>query len=344
MKILVVGPSWVGDMVMAQVLFRCIRQQQSDALIDVLAPSWCRDLLTRMPEVRFALPLPIRHGELALGKRWHIGSDLREEHYDQVIVLPNSFKSALIPLFARIPVRTGWRGEARSLLLNDCRVLDKTKYPLMVQRFAALAFPANSRLPSVLPKPALQVDDSSAKAVMERLHLTLQKPVLVLCPGAEFGVAKQWPLQHYAALAQHFAEQGMQVWLMGSERDAAGSLEILALTGDHSNVINLCGRTTLGEAVDLMAQASMVVSNDSGLMHVAAALARPLVVVYGSTSPAFTPPLADQVQVLSLNLACSPCFKRECPLQHLECLRLLLPARVIEAVESLQAQPLAVVE
>ncbi len=337
MKILVIGPAWVGDMVMAQVLFRSLLLQHPDAIIDVLAPTWCRELLSRMPEIRFALPLPLAHGELGLGKRWHIGRELEQDHYDQAIVLPNSFKSALIPRFAGIPLRTGWRGEARGLLLNDCRVLDKQRYPLMVQRFAALAFAAGAALPPILPKPQLQVDPAATRALKMRLWLADDKPALVLCPGAEFGAAKQWPAAHYAEVARHFAGQGLQVWLMGSERDAIIANEILDLAGRVPVLINLCGRTTLGEAVDLMADAAAVVSNDSGLMHVAAALARPLVVVYGSTSPVFTPPLAERVKVLSLGLDCSPCFKRECPLQHLNCLRQLAPSMVIAAVSDLLA-------
>jgi heptosyltransferase-2 len=186
-----------------------------------------------------------------------------------------------------------------------------------------------------LPRPQLQVSAAATAALRQRLLLTSDKPVLVLCPGAEFGASKQWPVQHYTAVARHFAAAGMQVWLMGSERDAPIALDILAQSGSSPAVINLCGRTTLGEAVDLMAAASAVVSNDSGLMHVASALARPLAVVYGSTSPAFTPPLADRVRILSLGLDCSPCFKRECPLQHLNCLRQLAPSRVIDAVTAL---------
>ncbi len=337
MKILVIGPAWVGDMVMAQVLFRCLQQQHPQVDIDVLAPTWCRELLTRMPEVRFALPLPLAHGELALGKRWYIGRELAQDHYDQAIVLPNSFKSALIPLFARIALRTGWRGEARGWLLNDCRLLDKQRYPLMVQRFAALAYPQGATLPITLPLPCLQVDAAKAAALQARLWLKHDKPALVLCPGAEFGTSKQWPSAHYAEVARHFVGQGLQVWMMGSERDAVAAHEIIELAGSPPALINLCGRTTLGEAVDLMSTAVAVVSNDSGLMHVAAALARPLVVVYGSTSPEFTPPLAERVKVLSLGLDCSPCFKRECPLQHLNCLRQLAPSKVITAVQELLA-------
>jgi len=337
MKILVTGPAWVGDTVMAQVLFRCLREQYPAAIIDVLAPGWCREILTRMPEVRHALPLPLAHGELGLRKRWQIARELAQEHYDQAIVLPNSFKSALISRFAGIPVRTGWRGEARGWLLNDCRWLDKQRYPLMAQRFAALAYAPDAELPPSLPQPALQVNPQSVYAVRQRLQLHGGTPVLVLCPGAEFGASKQWPAEHYATVARHFILQGMQVWVLGSARDSVVAETIVGLSGATAGIFNLCGHTSLADAIDLMSQASVVVSNDSGLMHVAAALARPLAVVYGSTSPAFTPPLAQRVEILSLQLNCSPCFKRECPLQHLDCLRQLMPAAVIAAVTRLVA-------
>lgn len=337
MKILIVGPSWVGDMVMAQSLFICLKQQHPDCSIDVLAPDWCRPLLQRMPQVNSALPLPLAHGELALGKRRRIGRLLAQDGYDQAIVLPNSFKSALIPWFAGIPLRTGWRGEARGWLLNDCRRLDKQQYPLMVQRFAALAYAAAAPLPAALPWPALQADLHAAAAARERLGLTAQRPVLALCPGAEFGPAKQWPARHYAAVAQALLEQGWQVWLLGSGKDAVVANGILQRIdpGQRQHAHSLCGATALGEAVDLLSQAAMVVSNDSGLMHIAAALGRPLVVPYGSTSAAFTPPLAERVRQLSLGLPCSPCFKRECPLQHLDCLEKLEPSLVLAAIDEL---------
>ncbi len=337
MKVLVLGPSWVGDMVMAQSLFISLREQYPDCVIDVLAPDWCRALLERMPEVRAALPLPIGHGEFAPGKRRRIGKDLQAAGYDQAIVLPNSFKSALIPWFARIARRTGWRGEMRGWLLNDCRRLDKNAYPLMVQRFVALAYPAGAELPREVPRPALRADQVAAVVARQRLDLAALRTVAALCPGAEFGPAKQWPARHYAAVAETLVQRGWQVWLLGSGKDAAVAGEILQhmQPASRQHCHDLCGRTQLGEAVDLLGEAALVVSNDSGLMHIAAALARPLVVLYGSTSAAFTPPLAARVRQLTLGLACSPCFKRECPLQHLDCLEKLEPSRVLAAIDEL---------
>ena len=337
MKILIVGPSWVGDMVMAQTLFIILKRQHADAIIDVLAPAWSRALLEHMPEVRKSVEMTVGHGEIGLGKRRVIARELNAEKYDQAIVLPNSLKSALVPWLARIPLRTGWRGEARSWLLNDCRVLNKQAYPLMVERFAALGFREDRPLPDDLPRPALTVDYDQRAAALGRLALDLSSPVLVLCPGAEFGAAKKWPARHYAEVARHWIAQKGQVWLMGSDKDTNDTESIRTLAGiEHqSNCHNLAGKTSLGEAIDLMSCADKVVSNDSGLMHIAAALGIPLVVVYGSTSPEFTPPLARRVEIVSLGLDCSPCFKRECPLGHTDCLNKLEPGQVSEALDSL---------
>ncbi len=196
MKVLVVGPSWIGDMVMAQSLFRCLQSLNPAIVIDVLAPDWTRELLARMPEVNQAIAMPIGHGELALGKRRRLGKGLQSESYQQAIVLPNSFKSALIPFFAKIPQRTGWLGEARSWLLNDCRKLDKQQYPLMVERFAALAFPEKSALPEPLLWPALNISDDT-KSITEKFELKSERPIIVFCPGAEFGSSKKWPESYF---------------------------------------------------------------------------------------------------------------------------------------------------
>jgi heptosyltransferase-2 len=331
--ILVVGPAWVGDMVMAQVLFRLLKQHQPDCAIDVIAPAWSAPLLARMPEVRASFDLPLKHGEFGFAARKHIGLSLREK-YRQAILLPNSWKSALVPFFGAIPQRTGWRGEMRYGLLNDIRTLDKQKYPLMIERFAALAFEKNAPLPAQLPQPRLLINDAERTAALHKHQLTLDRPVLALCPGAEFGPAKRWPEQHYATLAASHIATGGQVWLFGSEKDREITEQICrSLPADAQvHCANLAGRTTLAEAIDLLSCADAVVSNDSGLMHIAAALNRPLVAVYGSSSPQFTPPLADAVEIVRLGLDCSPCFKRECPLGHLRCLNDLPPSRVQEAL------------
>ena len=334
--ILIIGPAWVGDMVMAQVLFKLMKQQQPDVAIDVLAPAWSAPLLARMPEVRASFDLPLKHGEFGFSVRKNIGHELRGQ-YQQAILLPNSWKSALVPFFASIPQRTGWRGEMRYGVLNDIRTLDKQHYPLMIERFAALAFPAQATLPEILPHPSLLISDDNKQAALQQHTLHLQKPVLALCPGAEFGPAKRWPEQHYAAVAAARITAGEQVWIFGSEKDApVGNAIHNALPASlQTDCYNLAGKTSLAEAIDLLSCASAVVSNDSGLMHIAAALHKPLVAVYGSSSPQFTPPLADAVEVVRLGIECSPCFKRECPLVHLNCLKQLPPEQVLAALTRL---------
>ncbi|MBU0938542.1 MAG: lipopolysaccharide heptosyltransferase II, partial [Gammaproteobacteria bacterium] len=218
MNILIVGPSWVGDMVMAQTLFQCLKQRHPDCQIDVLAPEWSRPILERMPEVRQALSFPLGHGALELATRRRIGKSLAGQ-YDQAILLPNSMKSALVPFFAGIPKRTGWRGEFRYGLLNDVRKLDKVRYPLMIERFMALAYASDAELPTPYPRPSLQIDPVTRDAALAKFGLTLDRPVLALCPGAEFGESKRWPSEHYAKVAELKIREGWQVWLFGSKND-----------------------------------------------------------------------------------------------------------------------------
>ena len=334
-KYLIIGPSWVGDMVMAQSLFIDIKKREPDCQIDVLAPAWTAALIDRMPEVSELIAGNFDHGKLKLAERIRLGKSLRERGYTNTILLPNSLKSALVPAVAKIPTRTGFIGEQRWGLLNDIRKLDKQAIPMTVQRFIALGLEkgANVRPISSVPAPQLVVNQASAQQVLSDNDLNLEAQVLVLCPGAEFGPSKQWPIEHYADLAKQYIAKGWQVWLLGSDKDKLACLEIDAITNYQTQV--LAGKTSLPQAVDLMSYASLVVANDSGLMHIAAALQKPLVAVYGSTDPGHTPPLSSNHAIARLGLECSPCFKRECPLQHLDCLKKLEPETVIKKAELL---------
>lgn len=343
MNILIIGPSWVGDMVMAQTLFICLKHQHPSCNIDVLAPEWSRPILERMPEVRQALSFPVGHGVLDLATRRRVAQGLRGQ-YQQAILLPNSLKSALVPFLAGIPKRTGWKGEMRYGLLNDLRKLDKARYPLMIERFMALAFEPDAALPQPYPHPQLRIETHSRDQALARFGLSLDRPVLALCPGAEFGESKRWPAAHFAEVAERKIREGWQVWLFGSKNDHPVGKDIVQrlIPGLREEVVNLAGETSLAEAIDLLSCADAVVSNDSGLMHVSAALGRPLVAVYGSTSPAFTPPLSDRVETVRLGLECSPCFDRTCRFGHNNCMRELLPEQVVEALERLVPQPVEV--
>lgn len=334
MKILVVGPSWVGDTVLAQPLFQRLHEQDQNLTLDVLGASWTLPLLNRMPQVHDALPNPFGHGELALVKRWRMGRSLRAGGYDQAIVLPNSFKSAIVPWAADIKHRTGFLGEFRHGLLNDARVLDEAALPLMVERFAALA-EKDAPPGKVLPALHLRVSEDNQRKVLATLKLSTDRPIACLCPGAEYGPAKRWPVEHFAALARELNQRGFQVWSLGSGKDAATGAGIERLSDGQAR--NLCGHTGLDDAIDLLALASLVVSNDSGLMHVAAALHRPLIALYGSSSPAFTPPLSQQALIVKEDIECSPCFKRECPLGHFRCMKMLTPQSLLPHIARLTA-------
>ena len=336
-RLLVVGPSWVGDMVMAQSLFMNLKAQSPERVLDVLAPAWSEPLLARMPQVSAALTLPFGHGQLALAGRRELGKRLRGAGYGQAIVLPNSLKSALVPWFANIPRRTGWRGEWRYGLLNDLRTLDADQYPQMVQRFAALALDAGSRLAESLPRPRLEVDDGQVARLRQALSLEEGRSTMALCPGAEFGEAKCWPPGHYAALAQCYLDRGWQVLLLGSAKDRAATGAVREALGAGSACLDLAGDTTLSEAIDLLSMVDAVVTNDSGLMHIAAALQRPLVAIYGATSPLFTPPQGDRVACRVSTIECAPCFQRTCPLGHHRCMREILPGQVIAELDALLA-------
>lgn len=338
-SILIVGPSWVGDMVMAHSLVQVLHAEQPGCSVDLLAPDWSVALVHRMPGVVRGLSMPVGHGRLGLRSRLALARELRGR-YDQAIVLPNSWKSALIPFWARIPLRTGYLGELRFGLLSDWRRLDTQAAPMTVQRFAALGlsphipsrgFPGQS--PPKPPRPILRVNVASARAAAHALGLRTINQVLILCPGAEYGPAKCWPAAHFAAVGTAMARQGWSVWVLGSDKDQEVAGRVRDLIGPEC--VNLAGQTSLALAVDLMALATAVVSNDSGLMHVAAALNRPLVAVYGSSDPGFTPPLNAAARIACLHLDCSPCFQRNCPQGHTRCLEELSPARVLTDLAAL---------
>lgn len=320
-------------MVMAQSLFVTLRQQHSKPRISVLAPQWTSPLLARMPEVDKTIAVDFQHGVLNLRERRTLGKRLRASNFSQAIVLPRSFKSALVPFWARIPKRTGHIGELRWGLINDKRPLDKKKLSKTVQRFVALGLEIDTPLPPDCPLPKLVVDKDNIQDACNRLNLSpTEKPILALCPGAEYGPAKCWPAEHFASLAQQKLSDHWQVWLFGSENDSDAAKHIQTTT--QHRCVNLVGQTNLAEAVDLLSLAHTVVSNDSGLMHIAAALDTKLVALYGSSSPEFTPPLGKSQTIMRTGIECSPCFKRTCPLGHTKCLTGLSPESVVEAVNS----------
>lgn len=327
--ILLVGPSWVGDMVMAASLVAAMRQRFPNRPVDVLAPPAALPIATLIEGVRHAIPLGFGHGQFGLSGRWKIGRSLKSAGYGSAIVLPRAFKAAIPPFAARIRERIGYAAEGRSILLTDARSDADRKTARTIDRFVALAGPAGQ--PPASPRPRLRQPELDFAALDARFGLSSDRPILGLCPGAEYGPAKQWPAAKFAALARLAVEAGYTVRLFGGPKDKTISAEIASLAGVP--VEDISGRTSLVEAAALLGRCDAVVSNDSGLMHVAGALDRPLVVVYGSSSEKMTPPTAPNAEIVSIELSCRPCFKRECPLGTLACLEGIDAQRVFAAVE-----------
>jgi heptosyltransferase-2 len=331
MKALIVAPSWIGDTVLAQPLFTRLLERTPGLQLDALAPRWVAPVLERMPEIAHIIDSPFAHGDLSLKARHRLARQIAQRGYQRAYVLPNSIKSALIPFFAGIPERTGFIGESRYGLINRRHTLDKAALPQMAERFAQLAEAPGALLPQPIPLPRLSSTTAQQAATLTALGLAAPQKLAIFCPGAEYGAAKRWPAHHFATLAGELAVRGFTIWLLGSPKDKTIGDDILLLAKANNALKNLCGVTSLAQAIDLIARAGIIVCNDSGLMHVAAALDRPLIAVYGSSSPEFTPPLSPRAQIINLQLACSPCFKRECPLGHLNCLNKLDPQQVLHA-------------
>ncbi|KFX28160.1 lipopolysaccharide heptosyltransferase II [Ralstonia solanacearum] len=334
-KILVVAPNWIGDALMAQPLFAQIKARHPRAQIHAIAPKWVAPVLARMPEIARVLPTELAHGKLQLGSRTLFAQQLKGESFDAAYVLPNSFKSALIPWLAAIPLRIGYKGESRLGVLN-VRYPNppKRERPPMVQHYAALAFKPGAKLPETLPDPHLQVDLQRVAATSAKFGIPGNARLIAFCPGAEYGPAKRWPAEHFAELAQMLRRSFpyAHIVTLGSAKDRETAE---AIVGRAPFVRNLCGETSLDEAIELLARAEAAICNDSGLMHVTAALGRPQVAVFGSSDPRHTPPLSPAASIMWLHLECSPCFARECPLGHLRCLRDIGPEMVFHELRRL---------
>jgi heptosyltransferase-2 len=325
-RILVVSPNWIGDAVMAQPLLQLLRQQHPDRPIDVLAPAWVAPVWRAMAQVEQVIETPFKHGKLQLGERWRVARDLRRRAYADAYVLPNTLKFALVPWLAGIPRRVGYRGENRYGLINVMHHDDAAAPRPMVAFYAALAAaPSATAMPvSSLPRPCLTVSPQQIGHVMTYLGLAQNRPLIAFAPGAEFGPAKRWPASYFAELARTVMHRqpGAQVVLLGSGKDRDVCAEIEAAA---PGVQNLAGVTTLDQAIAVIAAANAMVSNDSGLLHIASALNRPIVALYGPTDPAHAPPFSDIAKSLWLKLECSPCRQRECPLGHHHCMTQMMP-------------------
>jgi len=337
---LVISPNWIGDAVMAQPLLRLLKQAHPERAIDVLAPPQVVPVWRRIGEADQVMVTPFRHRALQLGERVRTARRLRKQGYEAAYVLPNTLKYALIPWLAGIPSRVGYKGEMRYGLVN---VMHHDDLPprSMVPFYAALAQDPGLAPPAGLQRPSLIVAGEETEAICRRLNVALDRPLVAFAPGAEFGIAKRWPPAHYGTLAAQVVRTlpGVQVALLGSPNDRATCELVQQHAGSAAgSVLNLAGQTSLDEAIALVAQTTAVVSNDSGLLHIASALNRPVVALYGSTDPDYAPPLSEVAKVISLRLECSPCRQRECPLGHHDCMNKMSVERVWRELEPILAR------
>lgn len=340
--ILIIAPNWIGDAVMTQPLLATLKTQYPDSTIDVLASNWVAPIYRACTEVNDVIEADFQHKQMQWGLRKQLAKDLQAKNYQACFVLPNSFKSALIPWLANIPFRIGYRGELRFGLINV--TLDnpsKVNRPPMVEHYLALSHLLSDDESPIARSltPKLNVDTTASQSINKKLSDANIDPnsVFVFCPGAEYGPTKRWPTSHFAALASDLTKthSNANIILLGGKGDHQLAEEILQQSQNRKNIHNWCGNTSLDEAIALIGAAKAVVSNDSGLMHIAAALETPQVAIFGSSDPAHTPPISEYAKVIWLNLPCSPCHKKECPLGHLKCLKDILPQQVFATLNTL---------
>jgi heptosyltransferase-2 len=321
-RTLVISPNWIGDAVMAQPLLALLKERQPERPIDILTPPSVAPVWHAMAEVSEVLETPFRHRALQLSERWKYARVLRRRGYADAYVLPNTIKYALIPWLAGVPRRVGYKGEMRYGLVNVMHH-DDAGGRSMVPFYAALANDPDQPPPTGLARPRLCVNEDQVAGVCGRVGIGAGRTLVVFAPGAEYGAAKRWPPRYFGELARAIseAEPKAQLALLGSPKDRATCDEVVAHAGEAGRyILNLAGQTRLPEAVAIIARSTAVVSNDSGLLHIAAALNRKVIGLYGSTNPDYAPPLAEVARSLSLRLACSPCRQRECPLGHHNCM------------------------
>ena len=349
--ILIIAPNWIGDAVMTQPLLARLKALYPDSTIDVLASTWVAPIYRACSQVNEVMEAKFEHKQLQWGLRNQLAKQLATKKYQACFVLPNSFKSALIPWLANIPLRIGYRGEMRFGLINVA--LDnpsKLNRPPMVEHYLALSMLLNDEdqvnaqaIQNKVLTPHLNVSSSAKESVAQKLqsaHIKSSEQhsaIYILCPGAEYGPSKRWPTEYFATLAKELTEinPSNQIILIGSQGDRHLADEIISQGNQHPHIHNWCGSTSLDEAIALIGMSKAVISNDSGLMHIAAALKVPQVAIFGSSDPGHTPPLSDKAKVIWLNLPCSPCHQRECPLGHLKCLKDILPQEVLATLNTL---------
>ena len=323
-KFLIIAPSWIGDLIISQSLLKYLKKEYPNCQIDMIVRPELTNLAKMMPEVKNIYPLDIKHKEFGLIKRHILAKEIKKHLYSTSIILPNSFKSAIIPWLANIPVRIGYNRELRLFLLNKKYSLIKHK-DSMVNRYLKLADGSYSNV----IRPSLLINGDSSKLISRKYLINNSKKNIVLCPEAEYGSAKRWPINKWMQLANFYKEKDYNVYFLGKNKSLETKYQNIL---KKDSIISLLGKTSLEEAAYILSIVDLVVTNDSGLMHIAASVNTNLISIFGSSSPFYTPPLMkDQFgEVIYKALTCSPCFKRECPLQHLNCLNNISSEEILD--------------
>jgi heptosyltransferase-2 len=318
---------WIGDFVRCHSVVKVLKARFPARPVDVLSTALCAPLADYMPELRQAIVVDLPRKRLAYDQHAALAQRLKREGYGTALIMPRTWKAALAPFLAGIPERVGWLGEMRFLLLNDVRYGERRR-PRMIDQCAALALPSDAEQPADWPLPELRVPSAEVAGWRERLGLTATGPAVALAPGA-VGPSKRWPALAYAEVARRLTVQGIAVWVLGGPDEKSLAKEIIADAGPLAR--DLTGNDLRG-AILALAAARVAVSNDSGLLHVAAALGTPAVGIFGPTSPWHWGPLnpiAAAVQA-PVRLDCQPCHKPTCRMQHHRCMRDISAEHVLE--------------
>lgn len=342
-RILVIAPHWIGDAVMSLPLITLIHTKFPNSSIDVLCTPWVGSIYRASPAVETIVERDFQHGALQWSLRRSTARELKKQAYDMAFVLPNSMKSALIPWLAGIPTRIGYQGEYRFGLINVSlpNPSRQARTPMM-EHYAKLLGGALDQIsnPQNLPSPKLSIDSTLTQWARGRIEEIGGVPLYVFAPGAEYGSAKRWPTSHFAQLANQILEGNpdAKIIILGSRADHVLGQEIVQSTNLSDRIHNWCGAIRLDQSMALIAQSTCLISNDSGLMHIGAALSIPQIAIFGSSNPKHTPPLSPKAQIIWLGLDCSPCYQRTCPLGHLNCLNQIDSQRVYSMLTPIKVQ------
>jgi heptosyltransferase-2 len=328
--ILLVPYMWIGDFVRCHSVVKVLKARFPSRPVDVLATTLCAPLADYMPELRQAIVVDLPRKRLAYAEHAALAKRLKRESYGTALIMPRTWKAALAPFLASVPERVGWLGEMRFALVNDLRFGER-KRPRMIDQCAALALPAKAQPPAHWPLPELKVPPAEVSGWRDRLGLSAARPAVALAPGA-VGPSKRWPAYAYAEVARQLTSQGIAVWTLGGPGEKPLAGQIIAEAGPLAR--DLTG-TDLRGAILALAAADVAISNDSGLLHVAAALGTPAVGIFGPTSPwlwAPLNPIAAAVQTAT-RLDCQPCHKPTCRMRHHLCMRDISAEQVLEVTQ-----------